>query len=200
MGNSLAHYGVKGMRWGVIRMRKKTGGTYTTGMRFRKNDSGDFKKRNDANNADAKSSSTRKSVKDMTDDELNAAIRRLELEKRYKDLNPEPVSAGRKFVDKVLAPAATEATKNLAKSAIDKAGKKLLGLDESQSKAVDDNFEKMKKQVEKMEVAKKYRELTSSKENAELKRLVDRLDLERKQHKYKRELDGYETSNDDDDD
>lgn len=66
-----------------------------------------------------------KSVKEMTDDELSAAIARMKLEESYNEYmskreNKETVSKGQKFVSKVgsevLAPAATDVAKQLVKS------------------------------------------------------------------------------------
>lgn len=68
--------------------------------------------------------SSGKSVKEMSNEELKAVIDRLDLEKRYKDLNPEQTSKGKSFVnriiDKVIAPSAEEIGKQLVKSAITK--------------------------------------------------------------------------------
>lgn len=75
-----------------------------------------------------------KSVKDMTDEELNTAVRRLQLEKQYKDLNPKHVSAGKKFASTlgkdILAPAAIDIGKQIAKTAFAAGTNKVLGLDE----------------------------------------------------------------------
>lgn len=71
-----------------------------------------------------KSEPAKKSVKDMSDAELQAVVNRLNLEKRYSDLNPEKVSLGRRIVNRVskdvLAPVATEVGKTMLKQAIAK--------------------------------------------------------------------------------
>lgn len=60
-----------------------------------------------------------KSVKDMSDQELQSVVNRMNLEARYKQLNPEKVSVGRRFLSKigkdVMAPALTEVAKNSLK-------------------------------------------------------------------------------------
>ena len=60
-----------------------------------------------------------KSIKDMSDAELRAVVNRLQLEQQYRNLAPQQVSKGKKFVDsvvgKVLAPAAHEVGKEVAK-------------------------------------------------------------------------------------
>lgn len=75
----------------------------------------------------------KKSIKDMSDAELNATINRMRLEQQYKQLNPPTVSRGRRFVDaalnKVIIPAAQEAGKNILKTAIENKGKQILNVD-----------------------------------------------------------------------
>ena len=60
----------------------------------------------------------KKSVKDMSDAELQKAINRINLEQQYSRLNPKQVSKGKKFVDSigkdVLAPAAKSVGRKLA--------------------------------------------------------------------------------------
>lgn len=72
----------------------------------------------------------KKSVKDMSDEELNAAVNRMRLEKTYKDLmkeqsaanNQSSTSKGKAFATAVwkdaLRPALTESSKEIVKSAI----------------------------------------------------------------------------------
>ena len=56
-----------------------------------------------------------KTVRDMTDQELEAVVRRMNLEKRYAELNPPTVSTGKKFMTSlnkdVLSPALKQAGK-----------------------------------------------------------------------------------------
>lgn len=74
-----------------------------------------------------------KSVKDMSDDELRTVVNRMQLEQQYRNLNPQKVSAGRKFAEsvasKVLIPAATEVGKKVVTAMLTEAAKKTTGLD-----------------------------------------------------------------------
>lgn len=99
---TLAHYGVKGMRWGVRRTPVQLGHrtkSKTAKQIFRNAKS--EKQKTDA------SSSSKKAAHELSDAELREAIGRLELERRYKELsrNPQPAKtdAGRKFVNNILA-------------------------------------------------------------------------------------------------
>lgn len=74
-----------------------------------------------------------KSVKDMSDDELRTVVNRMQLEQQYRNLNPQKVSAGRKFAEglatKVLIPAATEVGKKLVTEMLKQAAGNATGLD-----------------------------------------------------------------------
>lgn len=103
--NTLAHYGVLGMRWGVRRtpeqLARASGRSVkeTAGKEKGKTISGKTA-------SSSSSSSSKKSLSDLSDDELRARISRLELEKRYKDLekaDAKPKSTrGRDFCVNVL--------------------------------------------------------------------------------------------------
>jgi hypothetical protein len=77
----LYHHGVKGMKWGVRRERKKSGSSQ--GRRARR---------------EAEVAKIRK----MSDAELRAQINRLQMERQYAQLTKKEVSAGRKFVTDIL--------------------------------------------------------------------------------------------------
>lgn len=155
----LRHHGILGMKWGVRRTQAQLGNR-TSG-----------KTDNDSNakkSTKKESPPPRKSVKDMSDEELKREISRLELEKRYDTLNPESVSLGKKIIDsvvvKTLAPAAMEAGKQLAKDYMIKNGKKALGLnDENAPKSLQDTVNALKSlqdTVNALNLKKQYRELT----------------------------------------
>ena len=78
----IAHYGVKGQKWGVRKMRSNGGVTK-------------FKEK----------------PKHLTDQELADRIKRLETEKKYKELNKRQVSTGRKHINEVLVHIGKETVK-----------------------------------------------------------------------------------------
>lgn len=157
MENELTHWGIKGMRWGIRRYQNKDGTLTTAGKkryakemaklkeeeRVAKNkqrtkaklDKLDEKRREiEAIKSGkpapkpAEKQTHKPSIKDMSDEELRAVVNRLNMEKMYKQLKPEQVSAGKKFADKVMkdvvAPAATEVGKNVLKDYMMNAVKK----------------------------------------------------------------------------
>lgn len=114
--NELAHHGVKGMKWGVRKSRptsksavakKKTTKSEPSAGRKAINAMMEKRKTRKAEKAAAEAAKKvkRKPVSEMTDEELNAAIKRLQLEKQYKELtafhNPNQ-GKGKKFVTNVL--------------------------------------------------------------------------------------------------
>lgn len=151
MADILVHYGVLGMKWGVRRSPAEL--ARARGERTPKKKKTSFlsKKtvKKKAVKASAKASSkkeesSKKTPGEMTVDELQAAVRRLELEKRYRDLSPKKVSAGRKIVDSVIIPALTESGKNLLKDYTTKLGKQLLDLNNKNDSSTD----KLRKDLE----------------------------------------------------
>ena len=155
MENELMHWGIKGMKWGVRRYQNKDGSLTPAGKKRYDKEMAKLKEeekiaknklRTQAkiNKLDEKrkeiealksgkpiAKSTKQhskpSVKDMSDEELRRTVNRLLMEQQYAKLNPQQVSAGQKFVKKVMndvvAPAATEVGKNVLKDAMTKAVK-----------------------------------------------------------------------------
>lgn len=130
--NELMHYGVPGMKWGVKRTPAQLGRKKTSSSKSL------FEKKKSKPKPKAKSESSKKetapkkkSVKEMSDEELNAAISRLQLEQRYKELSPQKVSMGKKIaktiLNDVVVPAATDVGRQMVKSTLARAGNKTLG-------------------------------------------------------------------------
>lgn len=90
--DSLEHYGVLGMKW---RHHKAKATSTTTKPKL-------------------------KSVSEMSEEELRRKLNRLEMEKRYKDLQPKEVKKGKLVVNRIMknvvAPAAEDLGRQLVKS------------------------------------------------------------------------------------
>lgn len=144
--NSLTHWGIKGMKWGVRRYQNKDGGLTPAGRKRYsqkgedpKNDktkkTNEIKKTKSAtstNTATAPERGTvKKNVKKMTETELKDRIARLELEKKVRDLEKGTTTRGRNFVLDVLEASgkniATQATTHVMGIGVNKVVEKLFG-------------------------------------------------------------------------
>lgn len=100
--DELYHYGVKGMKWGVIRTAEQLGHIVKSAKSLY--DSNKAKKRAKEEAAIAKKRSKITNPKKLTTEELNSRIKRLQLEKTYKDLmkDTETTTRGKNFVMDIL--------------------------------------------------------------------------------------------------
>jgi hypothetical protein len=104
----LEHFGIPGMHWGHRKARSDKASKKNKKV-TKENYSEDYKK---------KKNLKKKRISEMTNDELRALNDRMQLEKQYKELNKQDVSAGQKFVTKVLTDIGSDVVKSLIKSAI----------------------------------------------------------------------------------
>lgn len=144
--NSLNHWGIKGMKWGVRRYQNKDGGLTPAGRKRysqKGEDSKNDKTKKTTEPKQTKSATStktatppergtvKKNVKKMTEAELKDRITRLELEKKVKDLEKGTTSRGRNFVLDVLESSgkniATQFTTHVMGIGVNKAVESLLG-------------------------------------------------------------------------
>lgn len=92
--NYLCHHGVKGMKWGVRKDRKTTSSFSRKKKTTKKNQNGI------KGVVSSKKKST--SIKKLSDAELQSKVRRLQLEKQYRDLKKDEVSTGKKILGEIL--------------------------------------------------------------------------------------------------
>lgn len=77
--DELYHWGIKGMKWGVRRYQNKDGTLTSEGKKHYSQDHEDYTRVH-----------TKKSVREMSDSELNARINRLQKEHQYERLTASP--------------------------------------------------------------------------------------------------------------
>lgn len=77
--DELYHWGIKGMKWGVRRYQNKDGTLTSEGKKHYSQDHEDYTRVH-----------TKKSVREMSDSELNARINRLQKERQYERLTASP--------------------------------------------------------------------------------------------------------------
>jgi len=93
--NKLEHVGVLGMKWGRRRGDSDSGGSRKSGGKNKTTirTSEDFK---------AAAKLREKRIAEMSNEDISKVNKRMDLEKRYKDLNPSRVAKGAKAVKSVL--------------------------------------------------------------------------------------------------
>lgn len=188
--DELTHWGIKGMRWGIRRFQNKDGSLTPAGKKRRAKLEGELEQLGGRKKTDSDADATprKKTVGEMTDDELREHTNRMRLESEYynaaKNLatsNPRKVSAGEKFakslIDDVVAPAA----KSAGRAWLEKFMKDKLGLNDK------DPIEKMERKVKQLELTKRMKDLNkdikkSSEEDpiSALEKKHKKLDLEKK--------------------
>lgn len=192
---TLEHWGIKGMKWGFRRFQNKDG-SLTAAGRKRYGKSAEGGKSTSASNKSKSSSSSGKSSgklsssskssgsseekqdpvikkkpSEMTDEELNAAINRMQLEKRYTDLLPkEPAptpkqkSAVSRFISRamkdVVLPSLTTSARNALTSYLEKMFKDLMGLNAKDQKAKEKEYlDNLQQEVKRLTLEQQKRKL-----------------------------------------
>lgn len=149
----LKHYGRKGMKWGQSIFGKKL-----SSLKKRKSDSDS----DDGEPENKPKPPAKKSVKDMSNDELRAAIKRLEDEARYKTMQSDSRSKAAKFTSTiakdVIKPAMINAGRNALQNSLQNLAetkiKDAMGLNTKS------DLDVLKSKNDRMRAEKDYIELT----------------------------------------
>lgn len=112
--NILEHFGVRGMKWGVRRSDKEL----RVAKKARKAEDKAEKARSGDLRKDADKTRYKSSPKKLTDSELSARIKRMETEKKYRELNSRTVGTGEKMAVDVLSTVGTSTAKKLGQGAL----------------------------------------------------------------------------------
>ena len=97
MDDVLIHYGILGMKWGVRRYQNKDGSLTSAGKK-RYSDNDNIKEAPQKNTEEPK----KKSVKDMSDEELRREINRMQLEQNYLRMTGQNIEKGKSAVEIAL--------------------------------------------------------------------------------------------------
>lgn len=131
--DELMHYGVLGMKWGVRRTPAQLGRKPTASNKSifeKKKSEPKPKAKTKSESPKEETAPKQKSVKEMSDEELNAAIRRMQLEQTYATLSPKKVSTGKavakRILNNIVVPAAEDVGRQMVKTALTRAGNKTL--------------------------------------------------------------------------
>lgn len=133
MGQSLSHYGVKGMHWGVTRAETTAVGRNTVTTRNGKIKGVELAKKTQNTNtaskdaavtAVLKSKAKAKSVDSLSNDELKKLVARMNLEQQYNNLKKNDMTPAQKFVNELFE---REGKKHINKLVQDNLGKAVGG-------------------------------------------------------------------------
>lgn len=215
--NELYHHGIKGMRWGIRRFQNADGSLKPEGekrygsgrslgqtikaYKTKKQRQKNLAKAREAKIEKQKTAEERAKLiakgkirpKDMTQEELNDRITRLESERRVKQLEREAFEAskGKKFVDglmnKVVTPAATAAGEQFLRKYLNDVGDDVLSSIKDAKAKQDPNkrmlaeIDKLKNEHTKLDYQKKINDLKNPKESID-----DKLNEAKKRLEYSR--------------
>ena len=118
--DELAHVGVPGMKWGQRKARRSSSDSEGSHKKSEHDTSEDHRQAHE---------NLRKPVHALSSKELQHLTKRMELEKKYKDMKPTDIQRGQKFVKSVIATGITvSALHSMTQTAWAQPGVKKLGI------------------------------------------------------------------------
>ena len=125
--NYLEHYGIMGMKWGIRRYQYKDGTLTPLGRkRLKKLERERSKLTSNSKRPDEKTPA-KKSVKDLSDEELRSMINRLQMEKQLTELTKQPeTKKGKSVVGQILSKSGQAAASTLTTAAFAYLGKQAI--------------------------------------------------------------------------
>ena len=132
----------------------------------------------------------KKTMNEMSDDELMTAINRKRLEQQYAQLNPAKVSKGKQFMESLTYEVVLPAAKSAGKNWVEKKLKDSLGLNDKE-----DSLNALKKEVERMNLNKHLMDIKkeADPEIVKLKKEYERKQLEKNIKDLDKSDDDYKT-------
>lgn len=92
MSDYISHFGVKGMKWGIRRYQNRDGSLTPEGR----------KRYGRSEDSEVVRGLRKKPVSAMSNQELETVIRRMNLERQYRDLKSSEINSGKKKAKEVL--------------------------------------------------------------------------------------------------
>lgn len=128
---TLYHYGIPGMKWGIRRYQNKDGSLTPagkkrlaklnseveklSGKKTESNSDSETKKSSSTEKAESLKINETKKVNEMSDNELRTVVNRLQMEQQYKNLSKPKKTLGQRFIESafkdVVGPSVREAAK-----------------------------------------------------------------------------------------
>lgn len=135
MNNELTHHGIRGMRWGIRRYQNKDGTLTNAGRKRAAKLEDEYSKitghKPGESSIKSTSSSRKKKISEMSNEEIQAKIDRINLERRYSELmsgsSKKQQSKGKEFIKDVFESSAKNIAKQTATYLIGDAVNKSLG-------------------------------------------------------------------------